>query len=46
MQFLKNAAAHYQYEHPQWKHIQFDVAALLLTPSNQWDLLFITDVYF
>jgi putative endonuclease len=46
MQFLKNAAAHYQYEHPQWKYIQFDVAALLLTPLNKWDLLFITDVYF
>ena len=46
MQFLKNAAVHYQYEYPQWKYIQFDVAALLLTPSKEWDLLFITDVYF
>lgn len=46
MQFLKNAAAHYQYEYPQWKYLQFDVAALLLTPSKEWDLLYITDVYF
>ena len=46
MQFLKNAAAHYQYEYPHCKYIQFDVAALLLTPSKEWDLLFITDVYF
>ena len=46
MQFLKNAAAHFQYEYPQWKYLQFDVAALLLTPSKEWDLLYITDVYF
>ena len=46
MQFLKNAAAHFQYEYPQWKYLQFDVAALLLMPSKEWDLLFITDVYF
>ena len=46
MQFLKNAAAHYQYEDPQWKYLQFDIAALLLTSSKEWDLLFITDVYF
>ena len=46
MQFLKNAAALYQYEYPHWKYLQFDVAALLLMPSKEWDLLFITDVYF
>ena len=46
MQFLKNAAAHYQFKYPEWKYIQFDVAALLLSPSKEWDLLFITDVYF
>ena len=46
MQFLKNAAAHYQYEYPHWKYLQFDVAALYLNLSKQWDLLFIEDVYF
>ncbi|MGI9138172.1 MAG: YraN family protein [Sediminibacterium sp.] len=46
MQFLKNAAAHYQYEYAQWKYLQFDVAAIYLNDLKQWDLFFIEDVYF
>jgi putative endonuclease len=46
MQFLKNAAAHYQYENPQWKWLQFDVIAILKKPTNEWALEFFEDVYF
>lgn len=46
MQFLKNAAAHYQFEYPQWKFLQFNVAAIFLNDLMQWELLFIEDVYF
>lgn len=46
MQFLKNAAAHYQYEHPEWKYLQFDVAAIFLTDATKSELLYIEDVYF
>ena len=46
MQFLKNAAAHYQYEHPHWKWLQFDVIAILKKPTEEWALTFFEDVYF
>jgi len=46
MQFLKNAAALFQYQYPKWKYLQFDVAAIMLNPLNEWELLFIEDVYF
>ena len=43
-QFLKNAAAIYQYQNPQWKNIQFDVIAItLLEPM---EILFLEDVFF
>lgn len=46
MQFLKNAAAHYQFDYPKWKYLQFNVAAIFLNELKQWELLFIEDVYF
>ncbi len=46
MQFLKNAAAHYQYMHPQWKWLQFDVIAIYKTPNDTWALDYFEDVYF
>lgn len=46
MQRLKNAAALFQYQHPNWKMIQFDIIAIQLLPQNKWDLFFIEDVYF
>jgi len=46
MQFLKNAGAIFQYQHPQWKYLQFDVVSIFLNTHNEWDLLFIQDVYF
>jgi len=45
MQFLKNAAAHFQYENPQWKYLQFDIISIILNNSKQWELLFIEDVF-
>lgn len=46
MQFLKNAAAHYQYSQPQWKWIQFDVIAIYKKPTGEWALDYFEDVYF
>ena len=46
MQFLKNAAAHYQYAHPQWKWIQFDFIAIFKKPTDEWALDYFEDVYF
>jgi putative endonuclease len=46
MQFLKNAAAHYQYENTNWKWLQFDVIALYKKPTNEWALDYFEDVYF
>jgi putative endonuclease len=43
-QFLKNAAAIYQYQHPKWKFIQFDVYAITL--KNPIEILFLEDVFF
>ena len=46
MQHLKNAAALFQYQHPSWKMLQFDVIAIQLYSETKWDLFFIEDVYF
>ncbi len=46
MQFLKNAAAHYQFEHPQFKWLQFGVIAIFKLPDGTWKLDFFEDVYF
>ena len=44
MQFLKNATAMYQLQHPKWKQIQFNVIAITL--SNPIEILFLEDVFF
>ena len=46
MQHLKNAAALFQYQHPNWKMLQFDVIAIQLYSNDKWDLYLIEDVYF
>ena len=43
-QFLKNAAAMYQYQNPKWKNIQFNVISILLTKPIE--ILFLEDVFF
>jgi putative endonuclease len=44
MKNLKDAAEQYQYLHPGWKWIQFDVLAILLKP-DETDYWFNQDVY-
>jgi putative endonuclease len=46
MQFLKNAAAHYQYDQPQWKWLQFDFIAVFMISNDKWEIDFFEDVYF
>ena len=46
MQFLKNAAAHFQYQNPGWKYLQFDVVSIFLNEKQIWELSFFEDVYF
>ena len=43
-QYLKNAAAVYQFQHPYWKNIQFDVISITL--QNPIELLLLEDVFF
>ena len=43
-QFLKNAAAIYQYQNPRWRNIQFDVIAITLI--EPMEILFLEDVFF
>jgi putative endonuclease len=46
MQYLKNAAAMFQFQHNQWKYLQFDVVAIHLNSKAQWELSLFEDVYF
>ncbi|MBS1729322.1 MAG: YraN family protein [Bacteroidetes bacterium] len=46
MDNLRNAAEEYQYLHPEWKYIQFDVLAILLHPHEQVSYFLLEDVYF
>ena len=46
MQYLKNAAAMFQYQYPKWKYLQFDVIAIFLNQEKEWELTFFEDVYF
>jgi len=46
MAHLKDAAEEYQYQHPQWKYIQFDVLAITLLYNQLADYFLIEDVYF
>ncbi len=46
MQFLKFASAAYQYQHPSWKYIQFDVVAILLQGQKAIEIFMIEDIYY
>lgn len=46
MDNLKNAAEEYQYQHPEWQFIQFDVLAILILQGKEPAYFFIEDVYF
>lgn len=43
---LKNAAEEYQYQHPEWKYIQFDVIAITVIEEEVKEIFMIEDVYF
>lgn len=46
MSNLKNAAEEYQYAHPEWKYIQFNVVAITLLYNQPPEFFLIQDVYF
>ena len=46
MMNLRNAAEEYQYLHPQWKYVQFNVLAITMYYNEPIEYFFIEDVYF
>lgn len=46
MNNLKNAAEQYQYLHPEWKYIQFNVLSINLHYNLPTEYFLIEDVYF
>ncbi len=46
MSNLRNAAEEYQYQHQEWKYIQFDVLAITLLNEEVKEIFMIEDVYF
>ena len=46
MQNLRNAAEEYQYLHPEWKYVQFDVLAITMYFEKPIEYFLIDDVYF
>jgi len=46
MNMLKMAAEEYQYKHPQWKYLQFDVLAITIINGVPVEYFLIEDVYF
>jgi putative endonuclease len=45
LNLLKQAAEAYQYQHPQWRYIRFDVLAITLLPGQPPAYFYIEDVY-
>jgi putative endonuclease len=43
---LRNAAEEYQYMHPEWNYVQFDVLAITMYYNKPVEYFFIEDVYF
>jgi putative endonuclease len=46
MTYLKNAAEAYQFQHPKWKYIQFDVIAITIIENEPKEIFMFEDVYF
>ncbi|NCI46002.1 YraN family protein [Sediminibacterium soli] len=46
MNHLKQLAEEYQYRHPKWKYIQFDVMAITVIDETAKEVFLIEDVYF
>jgi putative endonuclease len=43
---LRNAAEEYQYLHPEWKYVQFDVLAIKMFYNQPVEIMLFEDVYF
>ena len=43
---LKNAAEEYQYLHPEWKYVQFNVLAIKMYFNQPVEIILFEDVYF
>ncbi len=46
MKLLREAAEIYQYNHPEWEKVQFDVLGILMPKNGKMEFLFNEDVYF
>ena len=46
MQSLLRAAEEYQYMHPQWKLLQFDVLSITILKNKPIEYFLIEDIYF
>ncbi len=46
MSCLRNAAEAYQYQHPEWKYLQFDVVSVTMINGELKEIFLIEDVYF
>lgn len=43
--FLKNAADEFLYQHPEYRHVQFDILAITLHKYKEPDFFLIEDVF-
>lgn len=43
--FLKNAADEYLFQHPEYKHVQFDILAIMLHKFKEPEFFLIEDVF-
>ncbi len=43
--YLMKAGEAFQYQHPQWKRVQYDVLSISIAPNNTAEYFFIEDVY-
>lgn len=46
MQFLRSAAEIYQWQHPEWDKVQFDILGIYMPLGAAIEYLFNEDVYF
>lgn len=46
MECLRNVAEEYQYQHPEWKYVQFDALSITITNGEVSEYFYIEDVYF
>lgn len=46
MRFLKNAAEAYQFQHKQWKYLQFNVVSITMESNCIKEIFLLEDIYF